>query len=261
MDRYTSVAGAQRRANLARVRLVSASINTTVETLSRRKPATLRFVHCLRSADLDLESPIWVHGMAKIMVLLCIPFSYGLRFLWVSSDRLRRFGEGEHLVRPSMALGLSLGVIWSCGGEKRRPLCIYVDIDIIVKQSFHRFISVLALVQLSSDERVIDVDPYCPVHTGPAVDRYVDRAVPLRSIVGGRFRPSTVDFRCRCRFKEKSTVGSRLRKKKERRRRGKEEEEEEEKYLTPPGGRPRAVAACGFFSPHARRRDGWFVLV
>ncbi|RRT72926.1 hypothetical protein B296_00010680 [Ensete ventricosum] len=72
-------------------------------------------------------------------------------------------------------------------------------------------------------------------------DRY--RAVPLRSAVGGRFLPSAIDFgRQRSisavcgRFKEKSTVGGRLRKKKERRRRGKEEEEEEEeeKYLAPP---------------------------
>ncbi|RWW73419.1 hypothetical protein BHE74_00018704 [Ensete ventricosum] len=96
------------------------------------------------------------------------------------------------------------------------------------------------------------------------------RAIPLRSAIGGRFRLSTVDFHRRwlvsavCgQFKEKSTVGGRLRKKKERRR-GKEEEEEEEKYLaaTPPGGRPRAVAARAalarrqrvFFSPREEEK-------
>ncbi|RRT38112.1 hypothetical protein B296_00037982 [Ensete ventricosum] len=79
---------------------------------------------------------------------------------------------------------------------------------------------------------------YIPVRqlTGTRTGRY--RAVLLRSVIGSRFRPSTVDFRRRwsisvvCgRFKEKSIVGGRLRKKKERRRRGKEEEE---KYLAPP---------------------------
>ncbi|RZR92949.1 hypothetical protein BHM03_00021325 [Ensete ventricosum] len=67
--------------------------------------------------------------------------------------------------------------------------------------------------------------------TGTQIDRY--RVVPLRSAVGDRFRPSTVNFHRRwsvsvvCgRF-----ISGRLRKKKERRRRRKEEEEE---YLAPP---------------------------
>ncbi|RWW42969.1 hypothetical protein BHE74_00051423, partial [Ensete ventricosum] len=60
--------------------------------------------------------------------------------------------------------------------------------------------------------------------TGTRIGRY--RAVSLRSAVGSRF-PMSISAVCG-RFKEKSTVGSRLRKKKERRRRGKEEEEEEE---------------------------------
>ncbi|RRT51217.1 hypothetical protein BHM03_00020161 [Ensete ventricosum] len=99
---------------------------------------------------------------------------------------------------------------------------------------------------------------YIPVRqlTGTWTGRY--RAVPLRSAVDGRFRSLTVDFRRRwsisavCgRFKEKSTVGSRLRKKKERRRRRKEEEEEEEeeKYLAPPGGCLQAVAARAGLAP------------
>ncbi|RWW00442.1 hypothetical protein GW17_00036597 [Ensete ventricosum] len=54
------------------------------------------------------------------------------------------------------------------------------------------------------------------------------------------------------RFKEKSTVGDRLRKKKERRRRRRRGEVPRAALaVTPPRGRPRAVAACGFFSPHA----------
>ncbi|RWV89829.1 hypothetical protein GW17_00048003 [Ensete ventricosum] len=104
--------------------------------------------------------------------------------------------------------------------------------------------------QQSLNFQFVAVNPYRPVHTGPAVDWYADRPLPggtakigrQRSIsaVDDRFPPSTVDFRRRWsistvygRFKEKSTVDGRLRKKKERRR-GKEEEEEEEKYLAPP---------------------------
>ncbi|RWV85632.1 hypothetical protein GW17_00052563 [Ensete ventricosum] len=77
------------------------------------------------------------------------------------------------------------------------------------------------------------------------------RAVPLRSAVNGRFRPSKVDFRRRwsifvvCdRFKEKSTVGDRLGKKKERRRRRRGEVPRAALVATPPRGRPRVVAAC-----------------
>ncbi|RZS15826.1 hypothetical protein BHM03_00047717 [Ensete ventricosum] len=97
---------------------------------------------------------------------------------------------------------------------------------------------------------------YIPVRhlTGMRTGPY--RAVPLRSIVNGRFRSSTVDFRRRwsisavCgRFKEKSTVVGRLRKKKEIRRRGKEEEEEEEKSFPSPGGCPRAVVARAALAP------------
>ncbi|RRT44071.1 hypothetical protein B296_00055969, partial [Ensete ventricosum] len=94
---------------------------------------------------------------------------------------------------------------------------------------------------------------YIPVRqlTGTRTGRY--RAVPLRSAIGGRFRPSTVDFRLDGRFKEKSTVGGRLRKKKERRRRGGGEVPRATLAATPLGDRPRcpsAVAARGFFSPH-----------
>ncbi|RWW31342.1 hypothetical protein GW17_00004028 [Ensete ventricosum] len=76
-------------------------------------------------------------------------------------------------------------------------------------------------------------DPYRPVHTGPTADRYTDRPLPGGTAKIGRWR--SISAVCG-RFKEKSTVGGRLRKKKERRRRGKEEEEEEEeeKYLALP---------------------------
>ncbi|RRT61385.1 hypothetical protein B296_00021970, partial [Ensete ventricosum] len=76
------------------------------------------------------------------------------------------------------------------------------------------------------------------------------RAVPLRSAVNSRFRPSTVDFRRRwsisavCgRFKEKSTVGGRLREKKDRRRRG-GEVPCTALATTPPEVRLQVVAAC-----------------
>ncbi|RWW12484.1 hypothetical protein GW17_00023848 [Ensete ventricosum] len=92
--------------------------------------------------------------------------------------------------------------------------------------------------------------------TGTRTDRY--RAVPLRSSVGGRFRPSTVDFRHRwsistvCgRFKEKSTVSGRLRKKKERRR---GEVPRTALAATSPGGRPRAVAARAALAPKKKRK-------
>ncbi|RWW21601.1 hypothetical protein GW17_00014242 [Ensete ventricosum] len=81
--------------------------------------------------------------------------------------------------------------------------------------------------------------------TGTRIDRY--RVVPLRSAVGDRFRPSTVNFHRRwsvsavcSRFKEKSTVSGRLRKKKERRRRGVPRAVLAATLL---GGRPRSVAA------------------
>ncbi|RZS28600.1 hypothetical protein BHM03_00062220 [Ensete ventricosum] len=85
--------------------------------------------------------------------------------------------------------------------------------------------------------------PYRPVHTGPAADRYVDRAVPLKSAVGGRLM-------------EKSTVGGRLKKKK-----GKEEEEKKKEVL---GHCPRLRAArapsppsqpTGDYRPCAGRRN------
>ncbi|RRT54658.1 hypothetical protein B296_00040492 [Ensete ventricosum] len=69
------------------------------------------------------------------------------------------------------------------------------------------------------------------------------RAVPLKSAIGGRLKEkSTVGGR----LKKKSTVGGRLRKKKGRGRRKKKEEERRGKVP-----RPRALAACGRFSPRA----------
>ncbi|RZS11779.1 hypothetical protein BHM03_00043132, partial [Ensete ventricosum] len=109
---------------------------------------------------------------------------------------------------------------------------------------------------------------YIPVRqlTGTRTGRY--RAVPLRSTVGDRFRSLTIDFRRRwsisaicCRFKEKSTVGGRLRKKKERRRRRGGEVPRAALAMTLPGGRPIAVAVrepsppAGDFSPGAGRRN------
>ncbi|RZR72490.1 hypothetical protein BHM03_00014069 [Ensete ventricosum] len=98
--------------------------------------------------------------------------------------------------------------------------------------------------------------PYRPIHTGPIADRYANRAVPLKSTVGDRFRLiSTVDGR----LTEKSTVGGQLKKKK-----GKEEEKKKEEVPgrrphlhaahapSPPAGRPQAVAARG--SPARRCR-------
>ncbi|RWV79398.1 hypothetical protein GW17_00059474 [Ensete ventricosum] len=86
-------------------------------------------------------------------------------------------------------------------------------------------------VAIAGKKGIICENPYRPVHTGPAADRYADRPLPGGTAKIGRRQ--SISAVCG-RFKEKSTVGGRLRKKKERRRRGKEEEEEEEeKYLAP----------------------------
>ncbi|RWW22044.1 hypothetical protein GW17_00013777 [Ensete ventricosum] len=82
---------------------------------------------------------------------------------------------------------------------------------------------------------------------GTRTGRY--RAVPLRSAVDGRF-PSSMSISAVCgRFKEKSTVGGRLRKKKERRRR---EVPRTALAATLPGGHPQAVVARAALAPAVR---------
>ncbi|RRT43253.1 hypothetical protein B296_00051821, partial [Ensete ventricosum] len=70
------------------------------------------------------------------------------------------------------------------------------------------------------------------------------RVVPLRSTVGGRFWPSTVDF-YRLRSIEEEKEKKKKRKRRRIRRRGGREVPRAALSVTPPGGRPRAVAARG----------------
>ncbi|RZR82655.1 hypothetical protein BHM03_00009109 [Ensete ventricosum] len=147
------------------------------------------------------------------------------------------------------------------GKEPPQFIALFQPMVVLKVRHFESYRSMQAVrINLPADCGKTCTARYIPVRqlTGMRTGRY--RAVPLRSVVGSRFRSSTVDFRRRwsisavCgRFKEKSIVGGRLRKKKERRRRGKEEEEE--KYLASPQRRVRPGVACapspsaGFFLP------------
>ncbi|RWW30635.1 hypothetical protein GW17_00004787 [Ensete ventricosum] len=181
----------------------------------------------------------------------------------VAADEYPTSAPGERLRRPVIVVGTRSAryrvVLPKI--DRRRP----IEGEIHRQRGMHyayRLISVLYQYRDKLDTLVWTGNGkthtawYIPVRhlTGMRTGPY--RAVPLRSIVNGRFRSSTVDFRRRwsisavCgRFKEKSTVVGRLRKKKEIRRRGKEEEEEEEKSFPSPGVCPRAVVARATLAP------------
>ncbi|RZR81433.1 hypothetical protein BHM03_00007652, partial [Ensete ventricosum] len=79
---------------------------------------------------------------------------------------------------------------------------------------------------------------YRPVRTGPAADWYADRPLPGGTAKIGRWRSILA---VGGRLREKSIVGSRLRKKKGRERRGKEERRRRGEEVP----RPRTLAARG----------------
>ncbi|RWW27600.1 hypothetical protein GW17_00007968 [Ensete ventricosum] len=125
------------------------------------------------------------------------------------------------------------------------PLLLYAG---SVKKGFRLMILVaeqfvLQLLTLQFDSVYIKVflterqDPYCPIHTGPTADRYVDRPLPggtakigrrqSISTVDGRFPSSMVDLR---RNQPSTVVCGRKRK-----------EEEEEKKKRSTSRRPRVA--------------------